>query len=249
MVSSLLKAFLRKLPDPIFTKEMYSTFIETSRMEDATKRLTTLRNLVHELPETNFQTLKYICNHFCKVIQNSDVNKMDLRNLSIVLGPGLVRTSDDNIVAMVTDMTHQSKIIESILAHNDWFFSSDLFSQPPIVIPNQQEDSSFGEKHIEGDYSQSTYQSLLLNNLQKLEDYERSVRDTTSAKDLMTGILSAANRKMLRATSSNNKLKKGSVDSSATSGTSSSSPVPINKPQLWLDLAETGTLQPSTTRR
>ena len=50
VVSSLLKSFLRKLPDPIFTLEMYSVFVEMSKIEDSMKRLNTLKQLVHQLP-------------------------------------------------------------------------------------------------------------------------------------------------------------------------------------------------------
>jgi hypothetical protein len=41
---------------------------------------------------------------------------------AIVFGPTLVRTSDDNMLLMVTDMAHQCRIIESILSNSDWFF-------------------------------------------------------------------------------------------------------------------------------
>ena len=43
------------------------------------------------------------------------VNKMEMRNLAIVLGPTLVRTTDDNMVSMVTDMSQLCWIIEYIL--------------------------------------------------------------------------------------------------------------------------------------
>ncbi len=50
---------------------------------------------------------------------------MDLKNLAIVFGPTLVRTADDNMLAMVTDMAQQCRIIETILCKGDWFFKED----------------------------------------------------------------------------------------------------------------------------
>ena len=50
---------------------------------------------------------------------------MEIRNLAIVFGPTLVRPADDNMMSMVTDMSHQCRIIESILTHYDWFFSDE----------------------------------------------------------------------------------------------------------------------------
>ena len=60
-----------------------------------------------------------------KVIAHCEVNKMEIRNLAIVFGPTLVRPADDNMMSMVTDMSHQCRIIESILTHFEWFFSDE----------------------------------------------------------------------------------------------------------------------------
>lgn len=40
---------------------------------------------------------------------------MEARNLAIVFGPTLVRSADDNMVTMVTDMSHQCRIVESLI--------------------------------------------------------------------------------------------------------------------------------------
>ena len=50
---------------------------------------------------------------------------MEVRNLAIVFGPTLVRTSDDNMVSMVTDMSQQCRIIESILSNWEYFFTEE----------------------------------------------------------------------------------------------------------------------------
>ena len=78
-------------------------------------RLATLRHLVrNRLPLPHLETLRVMAQHLCKVAEKSDTNKMDLRNLAIVFGPTLVRASDDNMMSMVTDMSDQCKIVESI---------------------------------------------------------------------------------------------------------------------------------------
>lgn len=51
---------------------------------------------------------------------------MDARNLAIMFGPSLVRPIDDNMVAMVRDMSDQCRIVESIILHvsdNPGFFT------------------------------------------------------------------------------------------------------------------------------
>lgn len=40
---------------------------------------------------------------------------MEARNLAIVFGPTLVRSAYDDMVTMVTDMSHQCRIVESLI--------------------------------------------------------------------------------------------------------------------------------------
>ena len=51
---------------------------------------------------------------------------MDARNLAIMFGPSLVRPHDDNVVAMVRDMSDQCRIVESIIIHVSTSFCSSL---------------------------------------------------------------------------------------------------------------------------
>ena len=115
---------------------------------------------------------------------------MEIRNLAIVFGPTLVRTSDDNMVTMVTDMSQQCRIIESILSNYDYFFND--------TDDVEVKEDEFQEDMITGS---SRNQSLMLANLQKLEDSGKmsSPKGDVSAKDIVSSIISAANRKMLRA--------------------------------------------------
>ena len=136
---------------------------------------------------------------------------MEIRNLAIVFGPTLVRPADDNMLSMVTDMSQQCRIIESILTSFDWFFNEeevDLEEDPEVnpggVISGDLDGLSNKNmdlvKLTEADQANH---SVLLSNLQKLEDSGKmgtsSGSKDVSAKDIVSGIISAANRKMLRA--------------------------------------------------
>ncbi|XP_043945772.1 rho GTPase-activating protein 21 isoform X2 [Protopterus annectens] len=123
VISSLLKSFFRKLPEPLFTNERYADFIEANRKEDPAERLKSLKRLIHDLPEHHYETLKFLSTHLKTVAENSEKNKMEPRNLAIVFGPTLVRTSEDNMTDMVTHMPDQYKIVETLIQHYDWFFT------------------------------------------------------------------------------------------------------------------------------
>lgn len=134
VISSLLKSFFRKLPDPLFTNELYDDLIAMNRRKDPEERLSGLRRLIHMLPAPHYETLKYLINHLRKVSDNSEVNKMEIRNLAIVFGPTLVKnTATDNMATMVTDMSDQCRIVESVLKHSDEIFAGDQEEIPTFV--------------------------------------------------------------------------------------------------------------------
>ncbi|KAK5906516.1 hypothetical protein CgunFtcFv8_002375 [Champsocephalus gunnari] len=123
VISSLLKSFFRKLPEPLFTDDKYNDFIDANRIEDAEDRLKTMKKLLHALPDYYYHTLKFLVGHLKKVADNADKNKMEPRNLALVFGPTLVRTSEDNMTDMVIHMPDRYKIVETLILHHDWFFT------------------------------------------------------------------------------------------------------------------------------
>ncbi len=115
MISSLLKSFLRKLPDPLLTSASYPDFIRGAADLDPEKAIEKLRNLIHNLPDVNYETLRHLVFHLKKVAENSEKNRMEPRNLAIVFGPTLVRTAEENVHSLVNDMQHQCKIVELLI--------------------------------------------------------------------------------------------------------------------------------------
>ncbi|ERE67611.1 rho GTPase-activating protein 21 isoform 1 [Cricetulus griseus] len=144
VISSLLKAFFRKLPEPLFTDDKYNDFIEANRIEDSRERMKTLRKLIRDLPGHYYETLKFLVGHLKTIADHSEKNKMEPRNLALVFGPTLVRTSEDNMTDMVTHMPDRYKIVETLIQHSDWFFSDDedkgertpVDDKEPQSVPN-----------------------------------------------------------------------------------------------------------------
>uniref|UniRef100_A0A8C9ZHC6 Rho GTPase activating protein 21 n=1 Tax=Sander lucioperca TaxID=283035 RepID=A0A8C9ZHC6_SANLU len=130
VISSLLKSFFRKLPEPLFTNDRYADFIDANRTEDPVERLKALKRMLHELPDHHYETLKFLSAHLKTVAENSEKNKMEPRNLAIVFGPTLVRTTEDNMTHMVTHMPDQYRIVEALIQNYDWFFTDNGNGDP-----------------------------------------------------------------------------------------------------------------------
>uniref|UniRef100_A0A670JB15 Rho GTPase activating protein 21 n=1 Tax=Podarcis muralis TaxID=64176 RepID=A0A670JB15_PODMU len=137
VISSLLKSFFRKLPEPLFTNDKYADFIDANRKVDPVERLKTLKRLIRDLPEHHYETLKFLSAHLKTVAENSEKNKMEPRNLAIVFGPTLVRSSEDNMTHMVTHMPDQYKIVETLIQKHDWFFAEDDAEEPLTAVQEE----------------------------------------------------------------------------------------------------------------
>ncbi|XP_055031252.2 rho GTPase-activating protein 23 isoform X3 [Misgurnus anguillicaudatus] len=198
VISSLLKSFFRKLPEPLFTDDKYIDFIDANRIEDAGDRLKTMRKLTRDLPDYYYHTLKFLIGHLKTIADNSEKNKMEPRNLALVFGPTLVRTSEDNMTDMVTHMPDRYKIIETLILHHVWFFSDELDKDEKT--PEDQQDiqpvpnidhllSNIGRTVPLPDNSDSTN-----NDSAKTKETSTSKKDP-SAKDFPLSIISAVTRK------------------------------------------------------
>ncbi|KAF7549185.1 hypothetical protein G7046_g8424 [Stylonectria norvegica] len=88
-VASLLKLYLRELPTTILTRDLHLEFLATTEITDRTEKVAALNELVQRLPQANMTLLKYLNAFLIKIINNSDVNKMTVRNVGIVFSPTL----------------------------------------------------------------------------------------------------------------------------------------------------------------
>ncbi|XP_050691125.1 uncharacterized protein LOC126982886 isoform X3 [Eriocheir sinensis] len=194
VISSMLKQFFQKLPDPLFTCELYPLFIEASKVDDPKQRMLELKKLVHELPDHHYETLRFLIMHLNNIVTNSDTNKMDVRNLAIVFGPTLVRSGDDNMVTMVTDMSHQCRIVETLISYANWFFMEDEGEEfsPPLLEPAMSLSPAADSFPMPPELDTPSSQALLLHNIPKVEGNIKG----DMKKDIVSSIISAANRKV-----------------------------------------------------
>ncbi|EPQ56726.1 RhoGAP-domain-containing protein [Gloeophyllum trabeum ATCC 11539] len=113
-VTSVLKLWLRELPDPLFTQELHQGFIDAAKIENDRLRHIRLHERVNDLPDANYATLKYLMGHLHRIVEYETVNQMSVSNLAIVFGPTLF---GQNASGQMADASWQNKAIETILEH------------------------------------------------------------------------------------------------------------------------------------
>ncbi|XP_073415752.1 rho GTPase-activating protein 44 isoform X9 [Dendrobates tinctorius] len=127
-IAGALKSYLRELPEPLMTFELYEEWIQASNIQDQDKRLQGLWNACEKLPKSNYNNFKYVIKFLSKLTEYQDANKMTPSNMAIVLGPNLLwPQAEGNITEMMTTVSLQIVgIIEPIIQHADWFFPGEI---------------------------------------------------------------------------------------------------------------------------
>ena len=120
VIAGILKDYLRELPEPLITRHMSEALVRayqdgiSDKSFEVKKQL--LNSLLRRLPDTNRETLVFLLDHFMKILEQKEQNKMDARNLSICLGPVLlcppVKVSDGKDLL---DLKVHMKVVELLL--------------------------------------------------------------------------------------------------------------------------------------
>ncbi|KAK7107248.1 uncharacterized protein [Littorina saxatilis] len=90
IVGSILKEYLRSLPDPLLMEDLHDEWIKIPKMESQEDKLAHVRQLLSRMPACNIGLLKRILCVLHHIQRESDTNKMNSFNLSLCISPSLL---------------------------------------------------------------------------------------------------------------------------------------------------------------
>uniref|UniRef100_A0A673X426 Rho GTPase activating protein 1 n=1 Tax=Salmo trutta TaxID=8032 RepID=A0A673X426_SALTR len=93
LAAVILKTFLRELPEPLLTYQLYNDIVNFHNV-DSSSQVTAIRNMLVMLPEENYASLKFLIEFLVQVSAQSEINKMNNANLAVVFGPNLLWGQD-----------------------------------------------------------------------------------------------------------------------------------------------------------
>ncbi|XP_029372972.1 rho GTPase-activating protein 6 [Echeneis naucrates] len=142
-VAALLKEFLRDMPDPLLTKELYTAFINTTLL-DPDEQQTVAQLLVYLLPACNSDTLHRLLEFLSTVTdhahdrldkdgQEITGNKMTSLNLATIFGPNLLhkqKSSDKEFSVQSSARAEESTAVIAVLQKMIASYQT-LFMVPP----------------------------------------------------------------------------------------------------------------------
>ncbi|KTF81115.1 hypothetical protein cypCar_00017808 [Cyprinus carpio] len=133
-VASLLKLYLRELPEPVIPFNKYEDFLTCAQLllKDEEVGLSELVNQVNTLPQANYNLLKYICKFLDEVQSHSNENKMSVQNLATVFGPNILRPKVEDPVSMMEGTSQVQHLMTVLISEHERLYAGiegDAFSE------------------------------------------------------------------------------------------------------------------------
>lgn len=142
-ISSVVKLFLRELPEPLIPSKHYDSLIAANEVEDYEARLTEVRVIVWSAPHAEFEALKRLMYHLeryvnpafhCfleltqrdRVTDHESFNAMHASNLSIIFAPTIIRPPNgpSSFALAMKNLGAAANIIKLLITQAAWIFSA-----------------------------------------------------------------------------------------------------------------------------
>ncbi|OJD29158.1 uncharacterized protein BKCO1_900003 [Diplodia corticola] len=129
-VTSALKQYFRRLPNPLITFEVYDELLAAGQFhQDIEKLVPAMRLAIDSLPQHHRDCLEFLVFHLARVMEHKKDNLMTAVNIAVVFAPTVMRPQ--TIEREMTDMGPQRTAVQALLEHNKAIFA------PEAEVPNQ----------------------------------------------------------------------------------------------------------------
>ncbi|XP_054975196.1 rho GTPase-activating protein 22 isoform X1 [Sorex araneus] len=131
-VASLLKLYLRELPEPVVPFARYEDFLSCAQLltKDEDEGTLELTKQVSNLPLANYNLLRYICKFLDEVQAHSNVNKMSVQNLATVFGPNILRPQVEDPVTIMEGTSLVQHLMTVLIRKHSQLFTARASEGP-----------------------------------------------------------------------------------------------------------------------
>ncbi|XP_008564855.1 PREDICTED: rho GTPase-activating protein 22 isoform X1 [Galeopterus variegatus] len=152
-VASLLKLYLRELPEPVVPFARYEDFLSCAQLltKDEGEGTLELAKQVSDLPQANYNLLRYICKFLDEVQSHSDVNKMSVQNLATVFGPNILRPQIEDPVTIMEGTSLVQHLMTVLIHKHSQLFTATALEGPTSPRGGQQCTVGWGSEEVPRD--------------------------------------------------------------------------------------------------
>ncbi|XP_049453438.1 unconventional myosin-IXAa isoform X3 [Epinephelus fuscoguttatus] len=116
VIASVFKQWLRDLPNPLLTFELYEEFIRAMGLQDKKETIRGVYSVIDQLSRTHLNTLERLIFHLVRIALQEDTNRMSANALAIVFAPCILRCPDTiDPLQSVQDIGKTTACVELII--------------------------------------------------------------------------------------------------------------------------------------
>ncbi|XP_036441862.1 unconventional myosin-IXAa isoform X2 [Colossoma macropomum] len=116
VIASVFKQWLRDLPNPLMTFELYEEFLRVMGLPDKKEVVRGVYSVVDQLSRTHLYTLERLIFHLVRIALQEETNRMSANALAIVFAPCVLRCPDTiDPLQSVQDIGKTTACIELII--------------------------------------------------------------------------------------------------------------------------------------
>ncbi|XP_062255594.1 unconventional myosin-IXAa isoform X4 [Platichthys flesus] len=116
VIASVFKQWLRDLPNPLMTFELYEEFLRGMGLQDKKEMIRGVYSVIDQLSRTHLNTLERLIFHLVRIALQEDTNRMSANALAIVFAPCILRCPDTiDPLQSVQDISKTTACVELII--------------------------------------------------------------------------------------------------------------------------------------
>ncbi|KAK9393957.1 unconventional myosin-IXa-like [Crotalus adamanteus] len=94
VIASVFKQWLRDLPNPLMTFELYEEFLRAMGLQERKEAIRGVYSVIDQLSRTHLNSLERLIFHLVRIALQEDTNRMSANALAIVFAPCILRCPD-----------------------------------------------------------------------------------------------------------------------------------------------------------
>ncbi|XP_004421824.1 PREDICTED: unconventional myosin-IXa isoform X7 [Ceratotherium simum simum] len=116
VIASVFKQWLRDLPNPLMTFELYEEFLRAMGLQERKETIRGVYSVIDQLSRTHLNTLERLIFHLVRIALQEDSNRMSANALAIVFAPCILRCPDTiDPLQSVQDISKTTTCVELIV--------------------------------------------------------------------------------------------------------------------------------------
>ncbi|KAI8820528.1 Rho GTPase activation protein [Fimicolochytrium jonesii] len=134
-VAGVLKKYLRSIPEPLLTRELYPQFIKCLDIPaEGGTRIRAFRLLIMLLPAAHLVLLETLLDLFKEILANSSYNQMSAHSIARIISPNILRPRESNSKKQGLEEYERGTYILEYLIQNEQHLRITNWSVQPFQI-------------------------------------------------------------------------------------------------------------------